>query len=759
MAIQLNRAPFKIELMVTSQSPGTNSSQIIQGKHDNRLYSVLAKSYVLARPAQPGEWWCFTGEWDTNPRYSNQVVASHGEPIQVQGDRLAEYLIRHPQLRCGERGSRVGRATWQSAISKAGNADKLVQLIDTEDHAGLRALGVGRLTHNIGLVFRNYSILKGELEAVSLCRKHQIPRRLSYRLIKHYGETLPSLLKANCYKILAFEDNTQSLFENCEKIANAMKYAGDDPRRLQGAIDYILNYRLEQKGHTAITRETLFKALVRHFEDDSLAIRAIDNALKSGAIQKSPEGLLQSRPVAYVESMVEKRFVTMIKKGADRIDSKRLSLASSKVYALAEHILTEEQKGAIQLPFIKQLSVISGGAGTGKTTVISSVVRLAQELNIEVFQMALSGQAADVMRRYNQEHGIKCKSRTIHSYLLPLERAEESDDEGELKKHQNFLEKFSEDCLIIIDESSMIDLSLMNRLLCRIPDSARIVMVGDYNQIPPVGSGLVFHLLCRSKNVPHAKLTMPHRSAAETGIPAFAENVSKGIVPIIPLFDLTSSPPDHGLFFLPTTIDKTDPYCLARPIYQVAKMLGLERTQVISTHRQRSNHWGEYIVQSIHHINEYFQSQLTKGHTPELKAWGLNEGDPVIVRKNVINVGGNGFDLFNGSLGELTSTITPYEFTFDGITRELSNEDIANLGIMLGYALTTHSFQGSAAECIVIAVTKSNLLERSLLYTALTRAKKTVVFVGDQQAFTDAVKPPPKWEKILTAFSVDRSFK
>jgi exodeoxyribonuclease V alpha subunit len=225
------------------------------------------------------------------------------------------------------------------------------------------------------------------------------------------------------------------------------------------------------------------------------------------------------------------------------------------------------------------------------------------------------------------------------------------------------------------------------------------------------------------------------------------------------LFDLTSSPPDHGLFFLPTTIDKTDPYCLARPIYQVAKMLGLERTQVISTHRQRSNHWGEYIVQSIHHINEYFQSQLTKGHTPELKAWGLNEGDPVIVRKNVINVGGNGFDLFNGSLGELTSTITPYEFTFDGITRELSNEDIANLGIMLGYALTTHSFQGSAAECIVIAVTKSNLLERSLLYTALTRAKKTVVFVGDQQAFTDAVKPPPKWEKILTAFSVDRSFK
>ena len=137
----------------------------------------------------------------------------------------------------------------------------------------------------------------------------------------------------------------------------------------------------------------------------------------------------------------------------------------------------------------------------------------------------------------------------------------------------------------------------------------------------------------------------------------------------------------------------------------------------------------------------------------------MNEGDPVIVRKNVINVGGNGFDLFNGSLGELTSVTEPYKFTFGGNVRQLSNEDIANLGIMLGYALTTHSFQGSAAESIVIAVTKSNLLERSLLYTGLTRAKKTVVFVGDQQAFEDAVRLRPKWENILTSFNVDRSFK
>jgi len=290
-----------------------------------------------------------------------------------------------------------------------------------------------------------------------------------------------------------------------------------------------------------------------------------------------------------------------------------------------------------------------------------------------------------------------------------------------------------------------------------LPVTARIVMVGDHNQIPPIGAGLVFHLLCQSKNVPIAKLTKAHRSAVETGIPLIAESISKGIVPDLQVFDLSAPSPEHGVFFLPTTIDRTDPHSLAKVIYQVADKLSLKRTQVITTHRQRSNQSG-HIVQSVHHINEYFQSQLTTEKTQKLKAWGLNEGDPVIVRKNVIDVGGCGFDLFNGSIGKLTSATQPYSFHFGDEQRVLDNESIAKLGIMLGYALTVHSFQGSAAECVVITVTNSNMLERSLLYTALTRAKKIVVFVGDQQAFNAAVQAPAKWQTIQTGFSIDRSF-
>ena len=756
MQTKLNRAPFNIELMVTSQISGNMGSQIIHGKHDGRQHSVLVRAYVLIRPAQPGEFWLFTGEWDSNPLYPNQVIASHGEPIPIQGERLAEYIMRNPNFRVGEGATRIGKKTWQKAIHAAGDADQLALLLDAEDLTGIRGLGVGRLTHNIGLVLREWGIQKGELEAVVLCRKHFLGKRLSNRLIKQYGETLTEVLNTDCYKILAFDNNTKSLFGNCEKIADSMKYPTDDPRRLQGAVDFILNFRLEKFGHTAITREKLLTALIRHFKTGSVANLAIESALASGAVQETQEGLFQSRPVAYAEAMLEKRFVTMIKNGVDSIFANRLSDKAEAVYEMAEYSLTAEQKSAIQLPFQQQFSIITGGAGAGKTTVISSVVRLAQSLNIDVFQMALSGQAADVMRRCNDDNGIDCLSQTIHAYIIPFEKAEEEEEEDE-EEHNYYkkVKEFPTDCLIIIDESSMIDLSLMHRLLCRLPLTARIVMVGDHNQIPPIGPGLVFHLLCQSKNVPIAKLTKAHRSAAETGIPKVANSISRGIPQKLPKFDLTAPAPEHGVFFLPCCVDKCDPHSLAKVIYHVADKLGLERTQVITTHRQRANKSG-HIVQSIHHINEYFQSQLTSEKSQKLKVWGLNVGDPVIVRKNVLDVGGNGFDLFNGSLGKLTSATEPYTFTFNGVERELGNEDISKLGIMLGYALTVHSFQGSAAECVVIAVSKSNLLERSLLYTALTRAKKTVVFVGDEYAFNAAIEASPKWQTINTAFNLDR---
>jgi exodeoxyribonuclease V alpha subunit len=771
---QLKRALFEIEIMVTSQKSGFKGSQIIFGRHNGALHSVVARSYVLSRPAQPGERWRFTGVWDTDTRYINQVIASHGEPIAVQGERLAEYIVRHPQLRLGEKGVRVGKNTWKAAIEAAKDADKLAKLIDEEDREGIRALGVGRLTHNIELVLSRWAVLRGELEAVELLAKHQINKRLSYRLIKQYGETLPVMLRTDCYKMLAYDTNTKSLFDSCEKMADAMQYLADDPRRLQGVVDYILNYRLDRFGHTAIQRETLLKALVKHFKDESAAKRAIELGLASGSLQETPEGLLQSRPVAYAEAMLEKRFVTMIKTSAhsDKVLADKIVTVAHTVFPQAENPkavttknktdkqkhkirLTDEQKSAIQLPFKQRLSIITGGAGTGKTTVISSVVRLAQALDIDVVQMALSGQAADVMRRYNDDHDIDCLSRTIHWYIVPLELAEE-DTEKERKPRKEF-DEFPENCLIVIDESSMIDLALMGRLLYRLPKSARIVMVGDPNQIPPVGAGLVFHLLCHSKSVPIAKLTQAHRSAAETGIPSVADSLSRGVVPELQIFDMTAPAPDHGVFFLPAKIDKKDQYCLAKVIYQVAEKLDLDRTQIITTHRKSSNKFG-HIVQSIYHINEYFQSQLTSDKAAKLKAWGLNEGDPVIVRKNVLDVGGAGFDLFNGSLGRLTSAAQPYTFKFNDIERELNDEDIAKLGISLGYGLTVHSFQGSAAECVIIAVAKSTLLERSLLYTALTRAKKTVVFVGDQQAFNDAVSADQKWQTILTAFNVDRSF-
>lgn len=191
--MRLTPAPFDLELTVTSQIPGNRGSQIIHGLHNGKRHSIIARSYVLSRSALPSEYWLFTGEWDTNPNYINQVIASHGEPISVDGERLKQYIVRHPQLRLGEGGTRVGEKTWLSAIAKAQGPEQLGQLLDAKDLQGIRTLGVGRLTHKIELVLHNWAVLKDELKAVKLLAKHQIDKRLSNRLIKHYGEALPEI--------------------------------------------------------------------------------------------------------------------------------------------------------------------------------------------------------------------------------------------------------------------------------------------------------------------------------------------------------------------------------------------------------------------------------------------------------------------------------------------------------------------------------------------------------------------------------------
>ncbi|MFT6910586.1 MAG: exodeoxyribonuclease V alpha subunit, partial [Oleiphilaceae bacterium] len=594
---------------------------------------------------------------------------------------------------------------------------------------------------------------------VKLLSKHKVEKRLSRKLVKYYGEQVVDLLTTDCFKLLAFDRNTKALFDSCKKISENLEYPKNDYRYLQGAVDFIFNYRLDNHGHTAIGRETLYRGLLRHFNVDSTAKVAIETALSTGAVLESPDGLLQSRPVAFVEAELEHRFVHLLKANNQRTSwtSESLLGALENVVVTSIHPLTSEQRNAIKRPFISQFSILIGGAGTGKTTVISSIVQLASRLKIPVFQMALSGQAADVMRHYNILNNIKCMTRTIHSYILPLEEEKKLQQQNGYCSNRNTKFDFPEECLIIVDESSMIDLSLMSRLMRVVPDKARVIMAGDPNQIPPIGPGLVFHTLCHSARMHISKLTKPHRSAAETGIPSIADSISKGEVPTLPFFNLNQPAPEHGVYFLPTKIDKSDKYCLAKVIFQVAEKLGFENTQVITTHRKKANKFGN-IPSSVHHINDYFQQKLTKGQQKELRAWGLNENDPVLIRKNVMDVGKKGFDLFNGNLGQLKSAEKPYRFKFGDNERELDDEDIARLGIQLGYALTVHSFQGSAADCIVIAITKSNLLERSLIYTALTRAKRTCVFVGDPKAFQDAVLAPPKWEKICTGFGIDRYF-
>jgi len=169
MNLTLNKLSLNIELLITGTVAGNRASQLIFGVDiQGKRFSVFIRYSATARPVEVGESWSFDGQWDTNPKYQNQLIAHSGEPLSVTGDLLHQYIIRHPKLRCGKGGTRVAKTTWGKAITNAHGADNLAELLDNQDKKSIKNLNVGRITHNIEEILLRWGILRSEIEGIKL---------------------------------------------------------------------------------------------------------------------------------------------------------------------------------------------------------------------------------------------------------------------------------------------------------------------------------------------------------------------------------------------------------------------------------------------------------------------------------------------------------------------------------------------------------------------------------------------------------------
>jgi exodeoxyribonuclease V alpha subunit len=543
--------------------------------------------------------------------------------------------------------------------------------------------------------------------------RHGLSRKLGRKILAVYGASADQTLDADPYRLLAFGTSWREI----DRISRTrFGIAEADPRRLHAAATEAL-YRQLDAHNTAADAETLLRGVTTLLGgNDGLARTALNHTYADGGFVEY-RGLFQARGAHLMERWL-----------ADFFESRRavptqtdwLADATAVDRAVAdfearEHELAPEQVHAVRQSLERPLSLILGGAGVGKTSVLKALHTCLDATHGRALQMALSGRAA---KRMTEATGRP--AMTIAGFLLHL-------SEHDVSAYSH----------VIIDEASMLDVVLAYRIGRRLPDGVKLVLVGDPFQLPPIGPGLILHLLAASPAVHSVTLTRVYRQTGESGIPTVSKSLRDGVWPRLPRY----AGPDVGVSFRAATEDDMEA-CIAGVYDELGTATDGGDVQILcATKAERA--WGTAGINRALHDVYGTGPEVIGEEDGQPYDTGIAVGDPVIFTRNDWER-----EIFNGSLGRVVAVpAAPQsggavcEVDFEGRVIPLTNDDLDSLD--LAYAITVHKAQGSQFRRVIIPVRRSRLLDRTLIYTAVTRGVEQVVLVGDEAAARAAVEAPP----------------
>ncbi|CAH2605888.1 Exodeoxyribonuclease V alpha chain (plasmid) [Rhodovastum atsumiense] len=605
--------------------------------------------------------------------------------------------------------------------------------------------------------------------------EHRFPVGLGASLLKFYGECAADKLHADPYRLLAFGQPWSTV----DKIAlERLAVAPEDPRREHAAVAEALYRAYDKDGSTALDRDALLtSARTILGGDQQQAERAVGTPHQGGGwLLDASSGLYQTSGAWLMERYVAQRLSRMIAHQDFPAQSDLLYVhpidfgprEREKIgYALTawqanNHPLGPGQKQAVWTALKHQFAVISGGAGVGKTTILMAFYAGLDALGSEVVQMALAGRAAKRMH-----DATKRKAMTIAGFLHGGEEDKAQSDQSDRMDTRTY----------VVDEASMLDIATLYQVLRKIGPGGRLVLVGDDMQLPPIGAGLTFHLLCRPESpAPRSHLTQVYRQDGSTGIPAIGQAIRDGGWPIIPPY----AGPGVGVSILPCSMgDVAD--VIARLYDELVVHEGDENeVQILATSKgERRERPG-----TVLHINrDLYQQRLSDRLAVKVRTGlsGFCEGCPIMFIENDWDR-----SLNNGSLGMITrafpgpmflvkgkdeDTLVPLaqamgsdgspredgeivwaEAVIDGKVHYLTETDLLER-IQRSFGITIHKAQGSQWNRVIVPIAPSPLLDRTLVYTAVTRAVRQVVLVGDIAAAEKAVQEAPRALSRLTGLT------
>ncbi len=536
------------------------------------------------------------------------------------------------------------------------------------------------------------------------------PVALGRKVIEHFSPHPAIKIERNPYRLISFAAD----WATTDRLAReAFGIAEDDPRRLAGAVEEAL-YGALDAGHTCTTHSEVSQRVGRLLgcHESSLIDRALDEAEARGCFLRRAERLHAVGPYVMERGIAESI--------AQRAAAPNPLLERAELAALLAEYQTEagialeaSQIDALQVANGNPIAVITGGAGTGKTTVLRAIFSVCSTAGWPVFAMALSGRAA---RRIGEATGHA--ATTIAGFLTRFDP-----------------ETAPERAVVVIDEASMLDLPAAYRLIRHQPEAYRFVLVGDPHQLPPVGPGLLLHELAHQRGIPLVELQQVKRYGGK--IAEAANAIRQGQWPELP------DDPHGDIAFLPCALGDINDTVLDLLTDDP------DATQILCATRKAA-------AGGVKAINTLCATAL-HANTEELLHWnhefdtvqgtGFRVGSPVICLINDWEK-----NLQNGSLGAIVSVEPPNHDAApgqslgrirwdDGQERDLTPDLLPHLE--LAYAITIHKAQGSQFPRIIVPVRQSRLLDRTLLYTAITRAQKQVILVGDVAAAKAAVEAQP----------------
>lgn len=672
----------------------------VRGERD--LVTVVGNLFAV----HPGETLKLTGKWVNNPKFGRQFRVESCLPVLPATLTGIEKYLGSGLIKG------IGPVMARRLTKKFGL--KTLEVIENEPEKLAEVEGIGPVRSE--WIKKAWAEQKEIKEVILFLQSHGVSTAYAVKIYKAYGNNAIALLRENPYRLAM--DIAGIGFKTADRIAQNLGVKPNSPLRAQAGILYLL-WEAAEEGHVFLPRAELLERgsgtlqiEKSYLEEALLALEREEKVVAEEGEQGEKEVYL--KPLWTAEEKIAQRLHRLF-----RAPKPPLAIDTEKAIAWVQSTggiaLAEKQKEAIRKVVEQKALVITGGPGTGKTTLVKSILQIMEMKGQRIVLASPTGRAA---KRLSEVTGREAK--TIHRLLEYKPR------EGEFARNEE--NPLAAD-LVIVDETSMVDVLLLNHLLKAVPPQATLVLVGDVDQLPSVGAGNVLKDVINSGTVTVITLTEIFRQARQSMIVVNAHRVNRGEFPLLKN--------DRGLDFY--FIEKEDPEEALQTVKElcarrIPKGFGFHPVndiQVLSPLRKGSA--------GVERLNTELQALLNPRGLEVARGGRLFRlGDKVMQIKNNYEK-----EVFNGDIGRIAHVdLEEQEILVQFEDRRVSY-DYSDLDeLTLAYAVSVHKSQGSEYPVVVLPLLKQHfvMLQRNLLYTAITRAKKLLVIVGDKKALAMAVR-------------------